>query len=359
MINELVIHLGDNKTGSTSIQQALVRNLCTTPGKSIYYPANLNHNSLAQTLIKERLRGVREDCFNALNQFFKKDESDYGIVSGEHFQKVDPQDLHDAIATYWPDLADRIRLIAYVRPHCDKMLSAFSENVKNGVNLQSMEDLFDASGKSGVFDYTKRFGKWRQIFGDRFELRPFVRENLFKGDVVADFFKYVLGNEDFTITDTVSANKSMTISQLAMLREMHTTLKQKIGGKKVEHFWTARSELGRLLAEYLQMNGLGQDQDKPRMPESLVAPFIKRYGEDAAALDAEFFDDTPMSDAMDAIHLKTISTEQSQDAADYFHPDAIKSTQAFANVLGDLFVQAPDEFKKAAVRARVKIKTTA
>jgi hypothetical protein len=358
MVNELVIHLGDTKTGSTSIQQALARNLYTTPGKSIFYPTKDHHNRLAATLSKKELAGLREKRFSSFNQRFEKKDSDYGVVSAEHFQHVDPQDLHDAIANYWPDMTDRIRLVAYVRPHGDKILSAFSERMKNGRIVQSVGDLFNTYETTGGLDYTKRFGKWRQVFGDRFELRPFVRKYLFKGDVVADFFKYLLGNEDFTITGTVSSNRSLTISQMSLLREMHKKLKQTNGGKKGEYFKGASSDLGRLLAEYIQKENLGQDHDKPLMPESLVAPFTKRYAADAAALDAAFFDDTPMSDALDAIHLKAVSTEQSLDAADYFHPDVIKSTQAFSSVLAHLLVEAPDHFRKAASGARAKVKST-
>ncbi len=356
MINELIIHLGDTKTGSTSIQKALVLNLCAAPGTSIAYPTRLNHNTLAATLHKDKASEFRESRFNRLYRYFQESDADYGIVSAEHFQMVDPQVLNDAIKTYWPNLADRIRLISYVRPHCDKMLSAFSERVKGGVKLDTVDDLFDAFGRSGGLEYTNRFAKWRKVFGDRFELRPFVRKNLYQGDVVSDFFRYVLGNEDFAITGTVSANKSLTISQLSLLNEMHKRLKQKTKGKKRAHLKEARSEIGRLVAEYMQKNNLGQEDDKPRMPEPLMARFTERYAADAAALDAAFFDDTPMSDALSAIHLKAISTAQSLDAAEYFQPDVIKGVQAFSDVLGNLLAESPEQFRRAASNARVKVK---
>ncbi|PCI44584.1 MAG: hypothetical protein COB49_10930, partial [Alphaproteobacteria bacterium] len=54
MINELIIHLGDTKTGSTSIQKALVRNICQAPGKTIIYPTKNNHIGLAKTLDQKR-----------------------------------------------------------------------------------------------------------------------------------------------------------------------------------------------------------------------------------------------------------------------------------------------------------------
>ncbi|MFT7595545.1 MAG: hypothetical protein ACI8R4_002874, partial [Paracoccaceae bacterium] len=50
MINELIIHLGDTKTGSTSIQRALVNKACKSPGVSIEYPTANNHTALVNTL---------------------------------------------------------------------------------------------------------------------------------------------------------------------------------------------------------------------------------------------------------------------------------------------------------------------
>ena len=354
MINELVIHLGDTKTGSTSIQRALVHKAYKVPGLSIAYPTINNHIGLAKTLSEKRRFDQRGARFNRIYKVFLESDADYGIVSAEHFQFVEPEVLHQAIADYWPALADRLRLVAYVRPHCDKMLSAFSERMKQGGKQESVAGIFEAMSESGYLDYTARFGAWRKVFGDRFELRPFVRDQLFQGDVVHDFCKFVFRSEDFEIMDLVSANTSLTVSQLALLREVHKQLVKKLHSKKGPRFKDAAGMLGRIVADSMQARELGKDSDKLRMPTSLVDRFTERYLSDAAALDAAFFDGGPMEDALRKIHLKATSTVQSLDAEDYFSLDIINSVHVFADVLASLLIERPALFTQAVSDIRAK-----
>jgi len=352
MIKELVIHLGDTKTGSTSIQKVLAGGLWKSPDKSIIYSSNRNHIALAQTLTKRRRMGEREERFERLYKAFQESDADLGIISAEHFQFVDPQALHHAIDTYWPDLTDRVRLVAYVRPHGDKMLSAFSERVKLGSMEPSLEEIFAALSDGDGLDYAPRFEKWQGVFGERFELRPFIRERLYKNDVVSDFFKYILGSEDFEIEEAVFANASLTISQLSLLREMHMQINETIPKARRMRVKEVRKALGRVITDYMQANGLGTDSDKPAMPAMLVERFTERYASDAEALDTAFFDGFPMSDALDKIAEKATEVPQPLDASKYFSAQTISSVQVFAAVLGGLLSESPEPFKKAIATLR-------
>jgi hypothetical protein len=345
MINELIIHLGDTKTGSTSIQRALVWQVCKAPRGGITYPTRFNHNGVAETLYKKRRFGDRTYRFNRVYKSFLDSDDQYGIISAEHFQLVSPQALDSAIKTYWPALVDRVRLVAYVRPHAGKFMSAFSQHVRLGSMMHSLDEFFDHLAGKPSLEYTPRFEAWRDTFGDRFELRPFVRDRLYQGDVVADFFKYLLGSEDFELSGTVSVNSSSTLSQLSLMREVHKVLNEKLPFPLKPRFREAQSMLGRIVSEYLKPSGLGIDSDKLRMPAALVDRFTQRYAPDAKALDVAFFDGTPMSDAMDKTHQNTTDKAQSLNATDYFQPEVISSVHIFANVLADILVKDPDHFK--------------
>ena len=100
MIKELVIHLGDTKTGSTSIQKVLAQKAYEVPGRSICYPGRTHHNPLGKTLSRRRLFKDRENRFREIAKVFLDSTADYGIVSAELFQSVDPRVLNDAIETY-------------------------------------------------------------------------------------------------------------------------------------------------------------------------------------------------------------------------------------------------------------------
>lgn len=359
MINELIIHLGDTKTGSTSIQKALVGNICATPGKTILYPTGNQHRNLAKTLSTQRLFGAREAQFNRVYSAFQDSDADYGIVSAEHFQFVEPQALRDAIGTYWPELLGQVRLLAYVRPHAEKMLSAFSERVKLGADLRSLESFFDILSAGAALDYAPRFEKWRDTFGARFELRPFVRERLYQGDVVADFFRFVLGGENFEIKTPIEANSSLTVSQLSLLREVHKRLNATLGPARGPRRKEVLGSLGRLITDHIQSQGLGRDSERLRLPAALVERFTARYAADAEALDTGFFDGFPMSEALENIHLKTTETAQSLEAADHFAPDVIGSVQSFAQVLADMMARNPKKFRKMVAGVRAGAETGA
>lgn len=355
MINDLIIHLGDTKTGSTSIQRVLANKLWVLPGRDIVYPTVGNHNAMAMTLTDKRLFDQRGPRFERVGKIFSESDAEFGIVSAEHFQFVNPEVLAEAIDHYWPKLKDRLRLVAYVRPHAGKFLSAFSERVKLGMMVSSLEALFETVAKDESLDYTPRFEKWRGVFGDRFILRPFVREQLHKGDAVTDFLTVALQTEDFEVAGPLQSNPSLTISQLSLLRLMH----QHLGDihkafRKRKMLQEARKELGRGVGDYIIANGLGASSPKPKMPASLVERFQERYAADAEALDTGFFDAFPMSEALQAASRNVTEDAQSLEAADHFAPEVMQSVRAFTELLAALIMAHPVEFKQAIASARIK-----
>ncbi len=128
----------------------------------------------------------------------------------------------------------------------------------------------------------------------------------------------------------------------------------KLGSKKGPRLREAESALGRIVAEHMQANGLGQDSDRLRMPVALVDRFTNRFAADAEALDGAFFDGTPMSDALAKMHLKATDEVQSLEAGDHFGPDVINTVQVFADVLADILLENPDQFSQAVAGIRAK-----
>lgn len=353
MIKDLVVHLGDTKTGSTSIQWTLVNGFWSCPGRDIVYPTDANHIGLTMTMTDPALRGRQAVEFETLATDFHLSKADHGIVSAETFEFVDPQMFRDAVNAYWPGLSERMRLIAYVRPHAGKLLSFFSERVKLGEDETSVTELFEKRSKERMFAYAPRFRKWRAVFGDRFELRVFDRKQLHDGDVVQDFFRYVLGDAEFQITGSTLSNASPTVSQLALLRKMHQTFNRRVQGNK-PRVREAQKEMGRGIADYIQASGLGANDEKPKLPAALAERFVAHCKADAEALDAAFFEGSPMSTALERINTQVTETEQSLRAMDYFDADTIRAVQSFTGLLADVALSLPVQTKKAIDQGRIK-----
>lgn len=358
MIKELIVHLGDTKTGSTSIQKALVNGAYDVPGKEILYPTGNHHIALAKTLTQERRFKQREARFKRVGQALRDSDADYGIISAEHFQFVDPEVFAAEVQKNWPKMQKNMRLVAYVRPHPDKLLSSFSERVKLGNAMGSFANFVDRMSESQGIDYLPRFLKWREVFGDRFTLRPFARSELHKQDAVSDFFQFVLGHDNFSIADGIVANTSLTVPQLALLREVHKTFRDKVkakGKKKTPVINEACSALGRTTSERIRESGLGQGGAKFQIPVRLADQIRDRYAADAAALDAEFFSGTPMTSALEAINTKTTTKRQSLTAAEYFPEETLVSFRLFSSILTDMLLEHPANFTKLAARSRTML----
>ncbi len=358
MTKELIIHLGDTKTGSTSIQQALVHDACNAPGKSFFFPTHSNHNLLAHSLTQKSRLEERPKRFARIGNMLDESDADYGIISAEHFQFARPKVLLEAIETYLPQYKDRMRLVAYVRPHPEKILSAYSERLKLGEDIKSVPAFFERTSKRGIFLYHPRFTRWKTIFGDRFELRPFVRSHMYNQDVVSDFFRFVLGTTDFEVVKTVNANTSLTLGQLALQREVQLVLRERLKGFDEMRYNEARTAIGRLLAEYMREGNLRSSDDKLLIPRSLVEPIQKFYAADAEAMDAHFFEGTPMADALANMADKTIDRPQSLDAADHFSQETIEAFRIFSRMLGDMARLRPQKLRETLTETRRQLGIT-
>ena len=282
MINDLVFHLGNRKTGSTSIQDALAQDLIHCAEKSIYYSAPTNHLPLAKSLTPGHDIKDRDKRFQTLAARLKASQADVAVVSAEFFEEVDPRLLQDAINHYLPEFRDKIRLIAYVRPHAERVLSNFAEQTKLGQFHGPLERFHKKLAEQGSLFYTAKFQAWRDVFGAAFELRPFVRERLRNNDVVDDFADYMLKGSPFTLQTHIASNPSLSVEYLAMIREFQRiqTLNKTDPVLKME--------LGKYLGRQLSARPVKKHQ-KLRLHKRVVESIIETYQDDARTLDAVFF----------------------------------------------------------------------
>ncbi|MDX1781886.1 MAG: hypothetical protein R3256_11265 [Thalassovita sp.] len=338
MVDEIVIHLGDCKTGTTSIQSVLAAGAWESDAGDICYPARFNHIPLAKTLTMPGETDKQEKRFTKLRRRMDQSDAAHGVVSAEHFEFVDPELLHDALQRHLPGYMSRIRLIAYVRPHADRLLSSFAERNKKGRFMKSLPALHDVMLANGKLLYAPRFRKWRAVFGDSFTLRPFLRDQLYQGDVVQDFFRFVLGSRDFRITRDVDRNRSLSVEDIAMLRAFHRVFRAQDHALKDQ-----QKAFG-----WFMSNDLSERPDpgatRPRLHRALAERVVEAYRADAMALDAEFFDGTPMQDALEAAPGKAAEQPQSFAPEDHFSAAEIRRYEALAAFLKHLIESDPRHF---------------
>ncbi len=350
MVGEIIFHLGDCKTGTTSVQATLAEGAWQTPagpggamvgGRDILYPAQFNHIPLAKTLSVPAEAPHQAARFAKVRTAFEGSQAAHGVISAEHFEFVDPEAVARAIDTHLP--GQNLRLIAYVRPHADRLVSTFAERAKKGLFQGDLAAMHARLLKDETLLYAPRFEKWRALFGTSFTLRPFVRDRLWQGDVVQDFFRFVLGREDFSITRETDQNESLSVEDIAMMRLVHGVIRKRHPGAEMRH---AQQSLGWYMADILgampQKGGT-----RPRMHAALAEAVVAAYAEDAAALDAAFFEGTPMSDALAGAPAKAVAKAQTFEAPDHFSPAERRRFRAWGKFLGRVMASDPDHFNWA------------
>ncbi len=339
-MTKLVFHLGDYKTGSTAIQTTLASHAYES-AKAVFYPwpSLVHHASLARTFDEKAAVPHRAARFAELKREIEKNNAEYTVISAEQFETVDPVALKQAILSYLPGYLDRTRFIAYVRPHADRLISGFSETIKVGHMLDSVESFHDQTLRNGRFKYTPRFSRWRDTFGEAFELRPAIRETLFKRDVVADFMDFALEGAAFTATGLPDGNESLCLEDWLVVRHFQDKLIAKHMARPL-----VRMLLGRTLGRRFSMTP-PERLTKLRLHRSLAEQIAVDYREDATALDAAFFDGTPISSALAEAPGKANPEPHDLRLEAHFSPDEVRMIDVWSEFAADMIEAMPPEFE--------------
>lgn len=340
MIKELIIHLGDRKTGSTSIQAALASKSWSCASAQLIYPSRSNHNSLANAIRGEKTGMSLSDRVARLRRRLLSSDAEFGVISAEDFEVVSPSDLSTFLRNYLPEFLPRLRLIAYIRPHAERLLSSFTERLKKGARYSSPTQLHRDFLSKGFLNYAPRMRKWRDTFGEKILFKPFVRSSFNKQDVVSDFLRFVFRDHSFTLDSNFRPrNESLCLEDLVMLRKVHTILCQHFGSELNS---STLKSFGRRMAIILASSGASGT--KPQLHRGLVEEIISSYSDDAVTVDHEFFTGSPMFSALQEYREKCVEEEQSLSVEDYFSQEAIRYMTCWTEFIGQIMASDQMQF---------------
>jgi hypothetical protein len=242
-MKRLFLHIGFNKTGSTSIQENLVKNAPRLLEQGFFYPCNVEaayfqrvqHVPLAAAIPDMKLNWLNgkktrslgrayDDLFNATQQ----NTFETLMLSSEGFGAVNITTkqldwLKERFEKY------RITIIAYIRPQDAYLLSAYQQRI--------------TAGGVGAFDVgmhesmaTMRFGTrlapWRAAFGpENVIVRPFVPKLWHGGELFHDFLN-ALGIPQDGVVLAEPANEGLDYRAVELLRSLNNIKKRGPGKRK-------------------------------------------------------------------------------------------------------------------------------
>lgn len=342
MERRLFLHIGDCKTGSTILQSMLARRDCSAEGVRLFYPGKLAHGALARSL------GARKDQYPKRWQNIAKRldgaEWDVAVLSSELFEFVAPGTVAAAIREHLPAHADDLKVIVYVRPHAARAVSQFAENLKLGHSTDDFESFLDRFLGAGRLNYSARLTRWRQMFGDRLIVRPYVRSWFPGGDVRRDFLAQILSGAPYQLADGQDDNSALSVGDLALMRMLQRRFQDR-PGTDPENCVAFGKQFGRLLRDTPSTVETG----RLRLPLPLYDRLRDACAEDAENLDNAWIGAPCFAPALEAAREDTVPEAQSLDCRDYHGPETLRLMTAWADLL---VRQMGDEQRAFAQRLR-------
>ena len=210
-----VLHIGTEKSGTTSIQSFLQKNRGIFLDNDYYIPIspsissrNFNHRKLATAMLdidhvddaRKALEIQDTDSFSNWRNFFLEQLSEEinnnnnykkYVFSSEHLSSrlVSIEEI-TRLKLYLQRFFDTVEIVLYIRRQDKYAVSLYSTALKAG---SVHEFTFNYRNPvNGRFDYHMMYSKWSEVFGKNYiDVRIFERDKFYKKDLTLDFLKAV------------------------------------------------------------------------------------------------------------------------------------------------------------------------
>lgn len=252
-----LLHIGTEKTGSTSIQSFLTCNLEALSRQGIKVSETLgagNNRALASyfqgglddfsRLHKLKTLKEQKAYFAAiLDEFLVEVEAarethEVFLISSEHLHsRLRTPDQVLELQAFLAPLFQDIQIFGYFREQASLVKSNYSTWVEGGGGAASLSTFCqEATPGNPYYDYYALAEMWTAAFGDdAFCARLYRRSALHEGDVRKDFAIEALGLQNFSTFTFVEteANRSLGSVGIAIARGLNSVLPQFwLGGRR-------------------------------------------------------------------------------------------------------------------------------
>lgn len=340
MFDKCILHIGTEKTGTTSIQAFLLENRDALLEQGYYVPRTMgprehvglvhlfakSHKSFSmRTTLGLHTVGKVEAHQKALNHKVRAEmlaEARTGrtlVISAERFFTVmtDESELQSLKALLY-EFCRELDIVAYVRPQHEFAISIFSTNLKNGSCQKKVyQDLTKHKGMARKCDYAGVLSFWEKNFPKaEFKIRKFVRSDLVNGDVVADFSHLAsINTQSLALPKRRNESLSWKAQLFVMkLNEKMINTPQKLRSKK-------RAQTYRALEKHYSGTGV--------LPSRAAShSFFEQFSESNERLRHRFFPDSKT--------LFDVSFEKYPKEEDEYRLEMSDAFEIFSKILADL-----------------------
>lgn len=245
-MKKAILHIGTEKTGTTSIQKFLFENRIKLAVNGMLFPATAgfisNQNLVvygkqspepdlappsldvenAADLADWKELFAQEHCSEVL-AFQQRHVDSTLIYSAEHLQsRLTTVGEIKRIARLLRPLFDQIEVVVYLRRQDLYALSAYSTSVRGGKQESFSFETINAQGP--YYDYRLLLENWSEVFGpEALQVRLFEKSRLIGNDVVSDFASITkISKLKLDLAKPSSVNEALSFTALCVLREFNT-----------------------------------------------------------------------------------------------------------------------------------------
>ena len=244
------IHIGLEKTGTTTIQEFAYQNRSLLAVDNIYYPDSpgiKNHtnlpayaydNNLNDLAIRKNITNPNDRTYfrNSFEEKFRKEIEPVRekkmnlLLSSEHLSsRVGDESEIRKLLSLFISLDYQPKIIIYLRRQDEMLLSTYSTWVKCGAT----EELNHNAYKKKRYDFLSQLKLWENCVGpEQIIVGLFHKKRLYNGDLIQDFCQKININHKQYEIPKFNLNKSLSAIQLAFLKDFNKNIPELIDGKK-------------------------------------------------------------------------------------------------------------------------------
>ncbi len=241
----LVLHIGTEKTGSSSIQHTLARNRKLLRARGVLYPESVGPRRGSQWgfVACSRSAPAADDIDHALGiadgnsldsyreclrrtlqrQLGRGSLPESVVVSSEHLHsRVTDSSGVGRLAEFLSQFAEGVRVVMYLRRQDRVALALHMTHVKSGAGDCPVFPDTAAGFWADYFDYESLYARWSTVFGaDRVTVRIFDDVALGGGDIVADFLG-TIGVDPLGLSPSLDRNPSLSPDGYALIQHVNS-----------------------------------------------------------------------------------------------------------------------------------------
>jgi hypothetical protein len=255
---KLIIHIGVEKTGTTSIQDFLIKNeivlndsgfhilrlglsannrhmaaacMDLTKVDDFIISKNLTKKVVRQQFNKNTLEECRQKIMNLPSSIHTV------IISSEHFHsRLTKHEEVSRLRDAFSDMFEDIKVVMYLRDQGALIKSLYSTKLRGGYNKSFSDFLIDCRSQDDYFDFHKLFCRWGNVFGESsIVCRIFSRERLVEGSIIKDFCDVVGIVNDKISFDAFHSNESFSEIGIILCLYLNSFISRFDGDRENKH----------------------------------------------------------------------------------------------------------------------------